>query len=392
MSAYWLPFAVLVAVWAWPFIWYAGVRGRLQARVKLSRHELGQGDPLPFTVSIRNRSWFPCPFVQVVLDLPVGLSASPDREERRLAWTTYLLMRQEVDVQAVCYGSKRGVHSFVAASMYIRINDGLGLKEIYVSAPIVDEVAVQPAFISLAAAEPAMRELSGKIEILRWLHPDESLLRGIRDYQAGDSYRHLAWQASAREGKWMTKVFAASTESTVTLVLNAQFFDPYWLGTRVEHFDRLCEGAAAVAFRLEMQGFAVQFAANAVVSRDPKRMWHGHQRAAGVRSLLGRAHPYANGSLVDLLQAVNARAPRGGPLIVFSSFFSEPSSRRLQLLNKERPVTVILGPEPEGISLLRGLSVVSASWPASPSKGPGESDPVARAVETKLEKGGEVYA
>lgn len=354
-----LPILLLFMIWFWPLLWFRLIRNRIELTVRLERREIPVGGELPLRVTVRNFAWLPCPFVQVTLNLPPGLSGSPDRDLRALSWTTFLFMRQEIAVDAVCYGRTRGVKSFESGSIYARVNDGLGLREIFLSRPVEGEVYVLPSLEPLGAMAPEVREIVGKTEVLRFLHPDETLLRGIREYQAGDPFRQMAWQASARSGKWMTKVFSSSTEASVALLLNAQFFEPYWSGTNTAEFDALCSAAATLSLQLSRRGLPLSFAANAVISRDPKRIWHGRQGPAGVRSLLGRAHPYANSAFVDALRAVLVHAPPGGPLIVFSSFFPDPAVRLLRSVSRERQLILVVGPESEaGAGRVPGARVV----------------------------------
>lgn len=352
-----LPLVMLFMIWFWPLLWFRMIRNRIELTVRLERREIPVGGELPLRVAMKNYSWLPCPFVQVTLTLPPGLSGSPDRDARTLSWTTFLFMRQEIAIDAVCYGRTRGVKSFESGSIYARVNDGLGLREIFLSRPVEGEVYVLPSLEAFGPAAPEAREIVGRTEVLRFLHPDETLLRGIREYRAGDPFRQVAWQASARSGEWMTKVFSSSTEAAVTLLLNAQFFEPHWSGTNTAEFDALCSAAAFLSLQLGRRGLPLFFAANAVISRDPKRIWHGRQGPAGVRSLLGRAHPYANAAFADALRSTLARAPSGGPLIVFSSFYPESAARLLRSASRERQLVLVVGPEGEA-GVVPGARVV----------------------------------
>ncbi len=379
VSALWLvmPVLLLMLVWGWPWLWTRLIRDRIDLNVESLPTEVESGQTIPVRILIRNRSWVPCPFVEILLDLPEGLSwqSIPEGTEYKvgtielttrslrgdgLRLRTFLLPRQEVTMTARCYGITRGLKSFSTAHASIHLNEGLGLQSLFLSRPVRGEVAVLPSLLSMGAGEAQWQDLLGDLVIHRWLFPDESLLRGIRLHQPQDRHRDIAWQAVARTGQWMTKEYDSSTEPRVVFILNAQFFDPHWWGTHTTELDTLCGLVSGLAQLFERQGASILFAANCVIPRDPLRLWHGRQTATSIRSLLGRAYAVANGPLDLVLHEVERHIPGQPPVYLFSSHFIPKQWETLARWSASgRHVTVISGPQPNWQQVpISGVKVV----------------------------------
>ncbi|MCL6445077.1 MAG: DUF58 domain-containing protein [Alicyclobacillus sp.] len=338
---YLLPLALLVLVWVWPHVWFKVVRGRLSVEVEIPRRQVEPNKGFSVLIRVRNRAWLPCPFVKVNVELPPGLSAQPADRTPLLTFHTFLMLRQQLQVELPCYGMERGVQRI--RHVVLHVNDGLGLKPLFLAQDIEAEVVVLPGFAPVQPKTMPMKDITGKLEVVRWLHPDESLLRGIRQYRSGDPFKHIAWQASARTGSWMTKQFSASTEATVCLLVNAQLFDPHWIGTHQARFNYLCDLATTWSHWLAERGFRLQFLCNATMPRDPRRQWHGIQSPVGMRLLLGRAMPYTNASLDHLLRLLPTLITAATPLLLFTSFITPGQWRLLESLARDGREIIVIG-------------------------------------------------
>lgn len=338
-----LPAVLLVLVWLWPYLWYRAVQDKLQVEVRIGRSQAEPGEQIPISIHVRNLSWIPCPSVRISVDLPPGLSAHAEKRVTVINCRTFLWMRQQIIVESRCFGVARGTHRIYKA--VIDVNDGFGLRSFVVSANLSAEVIILPPFTTIYPTAGPMREISGKLEVVRWLFPDETLLRGIRDYQLGDPFKHIAWHASARSGQYMTRQFSSSTEAEVCLVVNSQFDDPQWWSSNSEAFDALCSLASTWARWLASRGYRLLFATNASIARRPFRTWHGEERPDGVRLLLGAATGYPTKTLAPLLLQVRQNVPVHVPILLFTSFVTPLQWTLLQRLVQEgRDVTVIAGP------------------------------------------------
>jgi len=328
----WIPFLLIIAVLIWPHLWLRLVKNRIEINVVLHKREVGMGDEIPIDVMVRNRSWLPCPFVNVFIKLPAGLSADPVRVKAVLQWMTFLWMRQEVQATFFCYAQKRGLHDFSGEVQAVQVNEGFGLRDSFLHFNVNAQVVVRPTIHNNKDIKIANQSLLGNVEVIRWIQPDETMLRGYRVYRHNDLFKHIGWLATAKTGTLMTKEFISSTDRTVTCIVNAQFFQPHWLGTRHEVFDDLCSIAATWAMQAANRKFSLQFATNATNPHNPLHQWYGIQRIEGICTLLGRVMPYTNGALEEIILTFRMRVAPGGVLVLFTSFLTSNQQIAIQSL------------------------------------------------------------
>lgn len=338
-----LSISVVTMAWLWPGLWYKFVHNRVTVHLTLSHRYAALGTAVTIECEVENHAWLPCPSVEIVIDLPDGLSAHPEKRVGSLRFRTYLLPRQSVRLRTKCYAHARGFQQFRLPAL-LSLNEGFGLRTFFHSQDVAAEIVVLPAYVDGDAAPPAAKALNGSLELFRWLHPDESLFRGVRPYQYGDAIKYMAWRASAATGQWMVKQYSSSTESTVYLVLNAQLFDTHWYGTRKDEFEALASLVATYAKWFESRGFRLHFVANALIPRDPLRQFHGPQSAMGVRLLLGRAEPYANSDFSDLWRRLQTMANPRSQAVVFSSHFTPTHLAMIAQPRMGLEVAVVPGP------------------------------------------------
>jgi uncharacterized protein (DUF58 family) len=352
-----IPIALVVLLILWPSIWARVVHDKVSVDIVLHAHQITVGQSVGMTIVIRNLSWLPCPFAEITVELPSGLSVDERGRNRMIQLRTFLLMRQEVQFEVTCFAQKRGQCSFVHRNLTVRLNEGFGFQSVFVTQPVGEILVVLPKFMDDAAQIRRIHEWMGNVEVTRWLHPDETLLRGIREYQVGDPFKHIAWQASARTGAWMTKQFSSSTETTPMILVNAQYADPHWQGTNSDDFEQLCSIAVTCARDMQSRGMRFQFATNAAYPNVPKQRWYGEQSVEGMRVLLGHVQSATNGDFSEILKEARLHGQRRGPVMVFTSFLTDLQWRLLrQMISDGHSLTIVAGPEwDQAIPKIKGL-------------------------------------
>lgn len=339
--------SLVVAIWMFPSIWFLFIKNQIDLDIRFEPRYVVVGDAVRVHCVIKNKSWLPCPFVEISIHLPRGLSASPSTDKNFMIFKTTLKPLTEMEVISTCYAVRRGFQQFENHPVYVRINEGLGLRVLILSKSAQSHLTVMPSFTDQTDRKLELRNLSGSIEQFHWLHPDESLLRGIREYQLGDPFKYIAWQASAASGKWMVKQFSASTEAVVCLILNAQMFDDYWSGARHDEFDRLSEMVTTYASQLQARGFELKFATNAVWHINPNKSYFGRQSASSIRVVLGELSPYASTEFISLWKAYTEIAPVSETVLIFTSYEGPEWQYLLDTeRRKGRYTEVIWGPDP----------------------------------------------
>ncbi|WAH38370.1 DUF58 domain-containing protein [Alicyclobacillus dauci] len=327
----WFTMILIAVVWIWPVLWKNGVEGKIDCIVHFPRHECDIGEGVPLTVTLVNRSWFPVPFAEVHVTLPDELSVSPDRHQASLSFATYILMRRRVQIGFTLYGRRRGPAAL--RDVFVRMHEGLGIRHAYAYDQPVANIAVRPdpkPYNNQQATTP----LQGEQLLDRLLFLDETMFKGVRNYQIGDPARHIHWRASARLGRLVSKEFYSSTELDVLLVLNAQTTHPHWAGTIRAPFEQFCDYVTYAAYSYERMGAKLMFASNAVIVGQRGNCTFGRMSVHSIRSLLGHAHPYPAESLTVLLHLLIQRRHAVPPHIVLFSAFE--TDEQVQLVNRLR--------------------------------------------------------
>ncbi|MFD1676963.1 DUF58 domain-containing protein [Alicyclobacillus fodiniaquatilis] len=331
----WFIIVFVVAVLTWPAIWASQIRNKVECTVDFSRHECNIGEALPITVTLINRAWFPLPLIQVQVKLPAELSVAPDVPNQHLSFRTYLLMRRRVQMQFTLYGFARGPATI--RNIYVRMHEGLGLRNVYIYDQSSALVAVRPD--PARELPPALNlTLQGERPYDQWLFPDETMFKGVRNYQFGDPARHIHWRASARLGHFVSKQFFSSTSKEVLLLLNAQTVDPFWLGTHAVAFEQMCREVTATALHLEKQGARLVFATNTVIL-DGGGNWQNRLvrqlNTPSLRSLLAHANKLASAPLTSMLAHILQHHRKLPPhIILFSAFETPKQAQMLERLQK----------------------------------------------------------
>ncbi len=327
-----LPIVLLFMIWLWPVIWFRLIREKLQVEVAITRNVVAINEAIPVKIQIHNASWLPCPKVSLFLSLPEGLSVEKEDDDARFEYQTFLLGKQSLTLETVIYGKKRGLQNFSNGSVSIGLNEGFGLRNLFIGGKIHQELVVLPDLIDINTYLFESKDWLGKMEQRRWILPDETMFSGIREYAAGDEFRHVAWKASARTGVWKTKTFFGSTDWDVVMLLNAQFFDQYWSGTLTDEFDYLSSVVCSWAYELQKRGAKIHLATNAMLSNHPQTIWHGELLAHQLRHLFGRVYPYANQSIEKLTEVAASHLKNREMVMVFSAYASTEVLQHLSTL------------------------------------------------------------
>lgn len=221
--------SVIIVFWVYLQIWRRFTPENVNYTVEVQTAGLTAGDEFTATLVLENHLWIPVPMVKVSQLLPEGMEA-----KKRETWTnqitfvTYLLPKQRIRRQYTLRGTARGLYRFDKA--VLQIGDGIGFFEILKDVYTYTRVLVRPKVLDSYKLPLPLQQLVGEVSVTRWYQEDTSRFYGIRPYHQGDSFRHIHWAASARTGQLMTKQFETTSETSLHVAVNVQFFDPYWLG------------------------------------------------------------------------------------------------------------------------------------------------------------------
>lgn len=193
---------------------YARAINGLVVSVVPSTYRIFCGESAALTITVRNPSWFPIPWVKLeeVVPLALGYGKSLKRimslgpKESR-AWTITL------------WSSRRG--TYVVGPLQVKAGDAFGMT---IRSWRIDPISmtVYPKIVSIGEISLRPRLPYSSIRAHTALFEDQAKPIGVRDYLPRDPVNRIHWKLSARAGNLQVKEYEPTTalESMVFLNLN----------------------------------------------------------------------------------------------------------------------------------------------------------------------------
>lgn len=238
----------LLARWATP--------RSLQA-LYVSRRFVGHaflGETIPVTLELANSTWLPMPWLRIDESLPLDLA--PSAQIRRVVT---LRPRQRVVIDYSLQCVRRGYYP--VGPLRLTSGDQFGFVDVQARDEARQFLTVYPRIIPLAGLGLPSRLPFGSLASAQRIFEDPARLRGVREYQVGDSLRRINWRASAHADSLLVKQFspAISLESAIFLNLNGH---EYQRQRRHSASEWAIVVAASLATYLESARQAVGLATN----------------------------------------------------------------------------------------------------------------------------------
>ncbi|MGB8954403.1 MAG: DUF58 domain-containing protein [Tumebacillaceae bacterium] len=323
-------------IYGYSRFWNRETTGKIILTVRAEDNHLTDGDIAVLWFTLENRSWLPIPWLELLQRLPEGMQAHVmEQWKDEIVFRTFLLPRQRVQrrYEVRC---ARGLHKFDKAD--VQYGDGVGLRAVGAQLEARETVLVRPRLLEELDLTIRLTELVGEKSVVRWYQEDTSRLQGVRTYQMGDPYRHIHWAATARTGGLMVKQFETTSETDYYVVMNQQFFDPYWTGTIRAVVEHQCKLAATLLRQADEQGYLTGLYSNAG--------WSG---IGGLHVPVGRAQdhfevmlqslgailPRPTGPFADLLQSLRGRLGDRSTIMMFTAYWSPEIALAVEQLRSE---------------------------------------------------------
>jgi len=190
------------------------------------------GETFPVTITIKNDSWLPVPWVLMEdllpKDKPTGLKPTdghPWASTSRLKIIKGRRMRlcmlrpgKQVALQYTLELRMRGYHQI--GPLVLESGDVFGLHRRYRAVTEPHFLLVYPKVVPLEGFELASRRPVGEIRLAHRLFEDPTRIAGVREYQRGDPLNRVHWRATARTGTLHSKMYEPSTIAGATIVLD----------------------------------------------------------------------------------------------------------------------------------------------------------------------------
>lgn len=340
---------------------------RYERRVNHSRNFPGQTFDL--TLVVENRKLLPVGWLRIEDGWPIALtplqpgviSPSSLPDQGLLAHSFSLRWYERIRRQYTFRCEQRGI--YMLGPVRLESGDPFGLFSHTEERVPRTQIVVYPRLLPLPALGLPPKDPLGDLRTRRRLFEDPNRIMGARDMRPGDSFRHIHWKATARQGKLQVKVYEPTTSQNVVLCLNVATFAQYWEGTQPEKLEQVISVAASLAQWAIEHKYAVGLIANGALahSDQPFRILPGRSPAQLTRILeaLAGVSPFVTSTLESLLLRESPRLPWGATFVVISAVVTPELLVALRRLIEagRRVVLVSLADEP--VSPVPGLSVYS---------------------------------
>jgi len=324
--------------------------------------ELINAKPLPLTW-LKAEDEFP-------QDLPVLLAETRlgTRPRRRLLANVYSLRWYEkVRRRYRLRGERRGVYRIGPAQ--IASGDLFGFRRRRRLVSDVQTVLVYPKIVPVTQLSMSVARPLGDYSSERRLLDDPLQVAGARDYQAGDSVRHLHWKATAHRSTLQTKTFDPSATPHWMICLNVQTLERLYEGSVTDFLETAIVIAASLAVAGLEARRSVGLTANSNI-RDSQEWVHlpasRHTlQATRLLETLAELNSTPLMTFDHLLRLEQPRLPYGASIFAITSLLNDAIlADLLNLRRKGHPAAIILvGRQPDRAALPDvPLYVVRENW------------------------------
>ncbi len=222
------------------------------------------GDQVAVDLTVRNHSWLPAPWLEVFESLPAGLG-TPPHHRQVLAVGAHGTRRIRYTLKC----EQRGYYE--VGPLTLQTGDLLGMIAPRQAAVKAEPLIVYPHVVPLRRL--GLPTHAPHVELLARsaLFEDPARVRGVRDYQPGDSLRRIHWTASAASGRLLVKQYqpAIARETVICLDLDR---DDYGQRQRYAATELAIVVAASLATHIiSREGLPAGFATRAL---DPLQNDH----------------------------------------------------------------------------------------------------------------------
>ncbi len=212
---------VVLLVMVIAFVWSRLSLRKVSVSTKALSCNVFSGEDIHFKLQITNDKVIPLPWVDVTYfdDVPRFI---PDDAplSHHLAW---IMPRQSLVWEAVMRTTKRGI-AFLD-KVEATSGDGFGLGSETQDFPVspAPMLVVYPKVVQVNAKVLA-DEITSMLPSDRGKIRDDSLFKGVRDYQSGDSTKNINWRVLARQGQLAVNLYQSLEPRLVTFILDLQSF------------------------------------------------------------------------------------------------------------------------------------------------------------------------
>ncbi len=295
------------------------------------------GERVRLTVQVDNRKFLPVPWLRIRDEFPRAVSPvdlqsgegllAPSHEQERGFLVSLLSLRwyERVRRRYVLQCLRRGVYSL--GPVRYQSGDLFSLFHTERSERAAQRVIVYPQVVPLRELGIPAKAPFGDTRAPRQLFQDPSRFMGCRDHQPYDSFRHIHWKATARQGDLKVKVYEPMVSLSIVICVNVATFAHPWQGVRPELLEHAIVVAASLANYAVDREYIVGLVANGAMPHadQPLKVLPGRSpdQLAHILEVLAGVTPFATGSIERLLRDESPNLPWGATLVVVTAVVTD---------------------------------------------------------------------
>ncbi len=178
------------------------------------------GENIPILLTLTNASWLPTFWVQIHDSLPVELTTP-----NFFQVVTHVGSHRQETFEYQLQAKKRGFYQ--VGPLFLQSGDLFGLAQENQRDGPTEPLIVYPLIVPLGKIGLPSKSPFGSLKHTQPIFEDPSRVMGKREYQSGDSLRHIDWKSSASFGRLLVKKFepSISLETYIFMDLNTADYD-----------------------------------------------------------------------------------------------------------------------------------------------------------------------
>lgn len=218
-------------------LWGLGALKKVELRVEVESECISVGQELRLRYTLKNNKALPLLWMELCQDVPVRDCLKPDgsfqkrsfseeeaaycgQKEAYMRRLSFFMGWSELQWDTVWTGECRGVYR--PRDFVLRSGDGFGLTQSTATVSgLKDRVLVVWPRLQPVKTEAFLRHVwSGSTGKMGWSE-DPTVMKGIRAYQPGDSWKRIDWRQAARTDELMIRQFDTVTPLTILFILDS---------------------------------------------------------------------------------------------------------------------------------------------------------------------------
>lgn len=305
------------------------------------------GEVIPVILVIKNNSILPILWIEIHEGLPVDLRAG-----KVVKYVFSLGIRETKEIPYDLVPKKRGFYPL--GPLLLSTGDPLGLLPPSQREYPSNNLTVYPQIINMSAFGLPSNSPFGTIKHHNQIFADPNRILGKRNFQNGDSIRHIDWKSTAATGQLQVKIFEASIALEVVVVLDLQQ-ENYSIKNFYKDTELAVTAAASVAAWGNRHHQTIGLVTNGADPQhgnqmpNPLQPKKGANHFVNILEILARIQPGGNLAIEGLIQDAGTELSWGATMVLISGSLQDSILDTLFKVRKKgiNPVMLFIGQSPD---------------------------------------------